>query len=321
MAPQCLVPESCAFNHSFLYFLNPPASKSLLIFFHQQATLLLSQWRSSVRKSSTSWFSGDVDSTLTMRNVEPVRYKHLFYIDDNDDDFKDVRKTTIRYFNILSLDSHECLQPTVLLKGLYYGLPDNKKPQQKSDGFPLDIRLPLKHIVSTELRVEIQKFLQNVATISSNGEREIGELIARGMEKAPPSSSAVNIDGAESKRPCLSAETPKSRPLDALFECDVSSDALLTLPVDPFLSAIVSVPASTATTLSPVKVVREKDTEPFCVRFMDTYSYSGGEPGLIGSGDCRESRTLFLVVYVWSMSGLAAHTFETREEDDVALAS
>ncbi|KAL4562298.1 hypothetical protein LXL04_034498 [Taraxacum kok-saghyz] len=35
----------------------------------------------------------------------------------------------------------------------------------------------------------------------------------------------------------------------------------------------------------------------------------------------QESRTLFLVVYVWSMSGLAAHTFENREEDDVALAS
>ncbi|KAL4591698.1 hypothetical protein LXL04_004668 [Taraxacum kok-saghyz] len=35
----------------------------------------------------------------------------------------------------------------------------------------------------------------------------------------------------------------------------------------------------------------------------------------------RESRTLFLDVYVWSVSGLAAHTFETREEDDVALAS
>ncbi|KAL4576023.1 hypothetical protein LXL04_012111 [Taraxacum kok-saghyz] len=35
----------------------------------------------------------------------------------------------------------------------------------------------------------------------------------------------------------------------------------------------------------------------------------------------HESRTLFLVVYVWSVSGLAAHTFETREEDDVTLAS
>ncbi|KAL4572823.1 hypothetical protein LXL04_019609 [Taraxacum kok-saghyz] len=35
----------------------------------------------------------------------------------------------------------------------------------------------------------------------------------------------------------------------------------------------------------------------------------------------QESRTLFIVVYVWSVSGLAAHTFETREEDDVTLAS
>lgn len=31
--------------------------------------------------------------------------------------------------------------------------PDNKKPEQKDDGLPVDIKLPVKHVLSRELQV------------------------------------------------------------------------------------------------------------------------------------------------------------------------
>ncbi|CAL8151897.1 unnamed protein product [Prunus armeniaca] len=118
----------------------------------------------------------DVDSALKLRNVEPIYgfasgdplrfkraagHKDLFYIDDNDVEFKDVIEAPLPRAPLgVSVTAHwlaiEGVQPAIPENAPIEALAaysDVKKSEYKEDGIPVDIKLPVKHVLSRELQV------------------------------------------------------------------------------------------------------------------------------------------------------------------------
>ncbi|KAK9089797.1 hypothetical protein Scep_028879 [Stephania cephalantha] len=125
----------------------------------------------------------DVDGALSLRNVEPiygftsgdplrfkraVGHKDLFYIDDKDVEFKDVIEAPL---------PKAPLEPAVVthwlaIEGVQPAIPENapvealvapsdtKKSEIKEDVLPVDIRLPVKHVLSRELQLYFDKITE-----------------------------------------------------------------------------------------------------------------------------------------------------------------
>lgn len=131
----------------------------------------------------TTLTTDDIDSALSMRNVEPIYgfasgdplrfkralgHKDLFYIDDKDVDFKDVIEAPLPKAPLdTSLFCHwlaiEGVQPAIPENApveVIAALPETKKPEQKSDELPVDIRLPVKHVLSRELQLYFNKITE-----------------------------------------------------------------------------------------------------------------------------------------------------------------
>ncbi|XP_052177994.1 transcription initiation factor TFIID subunit 6 isoform X3 [Diospyros lotus] len=125
----------------------------------------------------------DVDSALNLRNVEPiygfasgdplrfkraVGHKDLFYIDDKDLDFKDVIEAPLPKAPLdTSVICHwlaiEGVQPAIPENAsveVIAAPSDNRKPEQKDDGLPVDIKLPVKHVLSRELQLYFDKITE-----------------------------------------------------------------------------------------------------------------------------------------------------------------
>ncbi|PWA56816.1 TATA BOX ASSOCIATED FACTOR II 59 [Artemisia annua] len=131
----------------------------------------------------TTLTTDDIDSALSMRNVEPLygfasgdplRFKRalghndLFYLDDKEVDFKEVIEAPLPKAPLdTSLFCHwlaiEGVQPAIPENAPYEviaSLPETKKPEQKSDELPVDIRLPVKHVLSRELQLYFNKITE-----------------------------------------------------------------------------------------------------------------------------------------------------------------
>ncbi|KAK1424045.1 hypothetical protein QVD17_19356 [Tagetes erecta] len=128
----------------------------------------------------TTLTTDDVDSALNMRNVEPIygfasgdplKFKRalghndLFYIDDKDVDFKDVIEAPLPKAPLdTSLFSHwlaiEGVQPAIPQNAPVEVIPETKKSEQKSEELPVDIRLPVKHVLSRELQLYFNKITE-----------------------------------------------------------------------------------------------------------------------------------------------------------------
>ncbi|KAL6196247.1 hypothetical protein ACLB2K_031862 [Fragaria x ananassa] len=122
----------------------------------------------------------DVDSALKLRNVDPIygfasgdplRFKRaaghrdLFYIDDKDVEFKDVIEAPLPKapFDV-SVAAHwlaiEGVQPAIPENAPVEALAvysDVKKFEYKEDGLPVDVKLPVKHVLSKELQLYFEK--------------------------------------------------------------------------------------------------------------------------------------------------------------------
>uniref|UniRef100_A0A5B7BTL0 TATA box binding protein associated factor (TAF) histone-like fold domain-containing protein n=1 Tax=Davidia involucrata TaxID=16924 RepID=A0A5B7BTL0_DAVIN len=125
----------------------------------------------------------DVDSALNLRNVEPiygfasgdplrfrraVGHKDLFYIDDKDVDFKDVIEAPLPKAPLdTSIVCHwlaiEGVQPAIPENApveVITAPSDSKKTEPKDDGLPVDIKLPVKHVLSRELQLYFDKITE-----------------------------------------------------------------------------------------------------------------------------------------------------------------
>ncbi|KAG9146754.1 hypothetical protein Leryth_005082 [Lithospermum erythrorhizon] len=133
----------------------------------------------------------DVDSALTLRNVEPVYgfasgdplrfkraagHKDLFYIEEKDVDFKEVIESPLPKAPLeTAVTTHwlaiEGVQPAIPenppLDALA-ALSDPRKSEYREDGVPIDIKLPVKHVLSRELQLYFEKITELIVSRSNS---------------------------------------------------------------------------------------------------------------------------------------------------------
>ncbi|XP_037445627.1 transcription initiation factor TFIID subunit 6-like isoform X1 [Triticum dicoccoides] len=133
----------------------------------------------------------DVDSALSLRNVEPVYgfasgdplrfkravgHKDLFYIDDREVDFKEIIEAPLPK---APLDT-AVVAHWLAIEGVQPAIPENppidaisaptenkRTEHAKDDGLPVDIKLPVKHILSRELQMYFDKIAELTMSRSS----------------------------------------------------------------------------------------------------------------------------------------------------------
>lgn len=127
----------------------------------------------------TAMTSDDVDSALELRKMEPIyvasgdslrfkraaRHKDLFYVEDKDVEFREVIEAALPKAPLdTAVVNHwlaiEGVQPAIPenapLEALLTPF-DNKKPDYKEDGVSIDIKTPVKHVLSIELQLYFEK--------------------------------------------------------------------------------------------------------------------------------------------------------------------
>ncbi|XP_074365535.1 transcription initiation factor TFIID subunit 6 [Apium graveolens] len=131
----------------------------------------------------TTLTTDDIDSALKLRNVEPIYgfasgdplrfrralgHKDLFYIDDKDVDFKDVIEAPLPK---APLDTSVVCH-WLAIEGVQPAIPENapveaittpqekKKAEHKENELPVDIKLPIKHVLSRELQLYFNKITE-----------------------------------------------------------------------------------------------------------------------------------------------------------------
>ncbi|KAF6992669.1 hypothetical protein CFC21_009648 [Triticum aestivum] len=130
----------------------------------------------------------DVDSALSLRNVEPVYgfasgdplrfkravgHKDLFYIDDREVDFKEIIEAPLPKAPLdTAVVAHwlaiEGVQPAIPENPPIDAPTENKRTEHaKDDGLPVDIKLPVKHILSRELQMYFDKIAELTMSRSS----------------------------------------------------------------------------------------------------------------------------------------------------------
>ncbi|XP_062107265.1 transcription initiation factor TFIID subunit 6-like isoform X2 [Humulus lupulus] len=133
----------------------------------------------------------DVDAALNLRNVEPiygfssggqlrfkkaVGYRDLFYIDDRDVDFKDVVEAplpkapldTAVFCHWLAIDGVQPAIPENAPVSVIAAPSDAKRSEHKDEGVAVDIKLPVKHILSRELQLYFDKITELVVSKSDS---------------------------------------------------------------------------------------------------------------------------------------------------------
>ncbi|KAK7273023.1 hypothetical protein RIF29_14069 [Crotalaria pallida] len=139
----------------------------------------------------TTLTADDVDGALSMRNVEPIygftsggplRFKRavghrdLFYIDDKDVDLKEVIEASLPKAPLdTAITCH-----WLAIEGVQPAIPENapvevisaptdvKKHEQKDDNLPVDIKLPVKHVLSRELQLYFDKVAELTLSASES---------------------------------------------------------------------------------------------------------------------------------------------------------
>lgn len=136
----------------------------------------------------TTLTTDDVDGALNLRNVEPVYgfasgaplrfrravgHRDLFYIDDKDIEFKDVIEAPLPK---APLDTAVVCH-WLAIEGVQPAIPENAplevivppsdgRNYGHKDGPPVDIKLPVKHVLSRELQLYFDKITELTATRS-----------------------------------------------------------------------------------------------------------------------------------------------------------
>nr|ANA08997.1 transcription initiation factor TFIID subunit tbp associated factor 6-1 [Eleusine coracana] len=126
----------------------------------------------------------DVESALSLRNVEPVYgfasgdplrfkravgHKDLFYLDDREVDFKEIIEAPLPK---APLDT-AVVAHWLAIEGIQPAIPENppidaivaptenkRAEHGKDDGLPVDIKLPVKHVLSKELQMYFDKIAE-----------------------------------------------------------------------------------------------------------------------------------------------------------------
>ncbi|KAG4920781.1 hypothetical protein GYH30_049443 [Glycine max] len=119
----------------------------------------------------------DVDTALALRNLEPIYgftsndpprfkraagHKDLFYIDDKDVDIKDIVEAPLPKAPLdTSITSHwlaiEGVQPAIPENAPVEAPSEIRKSEFKEDGLPVDVKLPVKHLITRELQLYYEK--------------------------------------------------------------------------------------------------------------------------------------------------------------------
>ncbi|XP_073302053.1 transcription initiation factor TFIID subunit 6-like isoform X1 [Primulina huaijiensis] len=142
----------------------------------------------------TTLTTDDIDSALGLRNVEPIYgfasgdpsrfkraagHKDLFYIEEKELEFKEVVEAPLPKAPLdTAVVTHwlaiEGVQPAIpenpppmSIQSL--AMPsDNTKNDYKEDGLPVDIKLPVKHVLSRELQLYFAKISELTVTRSDS---------------------------------------------------------------------------------------------------------------------------------------------------------
>ncbi|KAE8733998.1 Transcription initiation factor TFIID subunit 6 [Hibiscus syriacus] len=122
-----------------------------------------------------------VDSAPNLRNLEPIYgftsrdalrfkraagHKDLFHIDDKDVEFKEVIESPLSKAPIdTSVTSHwlaiEGIQPEIPENASVEAPSDGKKAEFKEDGTSVDVKLPVKHVLSRELQLYFDEIVES----------------------------------------------------------------------------------------------------------------------------------------------------------------
>ncbi|KAH0751382.1 hypothetical protein KY285_004530 [Solanum tuberosum] len=128
----------------------------------------------------TTLSTDDVDAALSLRGVEPIYgfasgdplrfrraagHKDLFYIEEKDVEFKDVIEAPLPKAPLdAAVVAHwlaiEGVQPAIPENPLPEALAmpsDTRNTEYKEDGVPVDIKVPVKHVLSRELQLYYEK--------------------------------------------------------------------------------------------------------------------------------------------------------------------
>ncbi|CAN4117814.1 unnamed protein product [Withania somnifera] len=131
----------------------------------------------------TTLSTDDVDAALSLRGVEPIYgfasgdasrfrraagHKDLFYIEEKDVEFKDViaaplPKAPLETAVVAHWLAIEGVQPAIPENPPPEALAvasDNRKTEYKDDGVPVDIKVPVKHVLSRELQLYYDKITE-----------------------------------------------------------------------------------------------------------------------------------------------------------------
>ncbi|XP_009767287.1 transcription initiation factor TFIID subunit 6-like [Nicotiana sylvestris] len=131
----------------------------------------------------TTLSTDDVDAALSLRGVEPIYglasgdplrfrraagHKDLFYIEEKDVEFKDVIETPLPKAPVdtavvahwLAIDGVQPAIPENPPPEAFAMPSDNRKTEYKEDGVPVDIKVPVKHVLSRELQLYYDKITE-----------------------------------------------------------------------------------------------------------------------------------------------------------------
>ncbi|KAK9209804.1 hypothetical protein WN944_002172 [Citrus x changshan-huyou] len=132
--------------------------------------------------------ANDVDSALNLRNVEPIygfasgdslRFKRasglkdLYYIDDKDVELRNVIETPLPKAPLdTSVAVHwlaiEGVQPAIPENAPVDAVSDGRRSEYREDGISVDIRLPVKHVLSKELQLYFDKIRELTVSRSNS---------------------------------------------------------------------------------------------------------------------------------------------------------
>ncbi|KAM7492744.1 hypothetical protein LguiA_035665 [Lonicera macranthoides] len=174
-----VIAQSIGFNN-----LSPDVLPSLASDVEYRVREIMQESIKCMRHSKrTTLTADDVDSALNLRNVEPIYgfasgdplrfkraagHKDLFYINDKDVEFKDVIETPLSKTPLdTAVVAHwlaiEGVQPAIPENAPVDALAmpsDNTKYEYKEDGISVDIKFPLKHVLSRELQLYFEKITE-----------------------------------------------------------------------------------------------------------------------------------------------------------------
>ncbi|KAL8208955.1 hypothetical protein R6Q57_008367 [Mikania cordata] len=127
----------------------------------------------------TAMTSDDVDSALELRKMEPIyvasgnslrfksatRSKDLFFVEDKDVEFREVIEAplpkappeTIVVNHWLAIEGVQPAIPENAPLEVLVAPNDNRKPDCKEDGVSIDVKTPVKHVLSIELQLYFEK--------------------------------------------------------------------------------------------------------------------------------------------------------------------